>query len=159
MTFGSVAAAAAQPTPEPGGANQNRGVAGSLGAVLFNGQVRVRRMSLGKPDGSTSESYANDAQMKWIAFRALVSNGMPHVLATDQFSASMVDADGVAVAAQPDKVRPVGAITGIPPGGAWKESVLFNIPADFVPVKIVLVPADAHYKTFRITLAPADLPH
>ena len=51
----------------------------------------------------------------------------------------------------------MGAVTGMPPGGAWKESVLFNVPADFKPVKIVLVPADVHYETFRITLTPADL--
>ena len=33
-----------------------------------------------------------------------------------QFSASIVDADGVAVAAQPDDVRPIGSVNGIPPG-------------------------------------------
>ena len=52
----------------------------------------------------------------------------------------------------------MGSVTGMPPGGAWKEVVLFAVPVDFKPVKIVLVPADTHYKAFRITLHASDLP-
>jgi hypothetical protein len=148
---------AATPTPEPGGANQARGVEGGMAATLFNGQTRLRKMAIGKPDGSANENYSNTSDTKWLAFRALMSNGTSQVLTINQFSASIVDGDGITVAAQPDKVRPMGAVTGMPPGGAWKESVLFNVPADFKPVKIVLVPADVHYETFRITLTPADL--
>jgi hypothetical protein len=151
-------APAAQPTPEPGGANQAHGVAGTLHVTLFNGQTRVRQMSFGKPDGSVNESYADTADTKWLAFRALMSNGTSQVLTMTQFSASLVDGNGIAEAAQPDKVRPMGAVTGIPPGGAWKETVIFNVPADFKPVKIVLVPSDSHYKAFRIALTAADLP-
>ena len=148
----------AQPAPEPGGANQTHGVAGTLASTLFNGQTRLRKMSLGKPDGSVNESYADSATTKWLAFRGLMSNGTARVLTMMQLSASMVDADGIAVAAQPDKVRPMGAVTDMPPGGAWKETVFFAVPVDFKPVKIVLVPADMHYKAFRITLRPSDLP-
>jgi hypothetical protein len=151
-------APAAQPTPEPGGANQASGVAGSLQATLFNGQTRVRKMTLGKPNGTPDESYADSADTKWLVFRALMSNGTARVLDMTQFSASIVDGDGVAVAAQPDKVRPIGSVTNIPPGGAWKETILYNVPSDFVPVKIVLVPADHRYKAFRISLAPTDVP-
>jgi hypothetical protein len=151
-------APAAQPTPEPGGANQAHGVAGSLHVTLFNGQTRVRKMALGKPDGSQNENYSDTADTKWLAFRSLMSNGTSQVLTMTQFSASIVDGDGISLAAQPDKVLPIGAVTGVPPGGAWKETVLFNVPADFKPVKIVLVPSNPHYKAFRITLAPADLP-
>lgn len=157
IAFG-VPARAAQPTPEPGGANQARAVAGSLHVTLFNGQTRLRNMTFGKPDGSAAESYTDDSGTKWLAFRALMSNGTPQVLTMMQFSASIVDGDGVAMPAQPDKVRPMGAVTGIPPGGAWKEAIFFNVPPDFKPVKIVLVPSDTHYKAFRITLAPADVP-
>jgi hypothetical protein len=148
----------AKPTPVPGGANQTRAVAGGLHATLFNGQVRLRKMMLTKPDNSTSESYPDTPDTKWLVFRALASNGMPKVLEMSQFSASLVDGDGVAVAAQPDKVRPVGMVSNIPPGGAWKETILFNVPRDFKPVKIVLVSADKHYPSFRITIAASDLP-
>jgi hypothetical protein len=150
--------AAAKPTPVPGGANQAAGVAGTLHDTLFNGQARVRKMSLGKPDNSPNESYADTADEKWIVFRALMSNGTAKPLEMSQFSASIVDADGIAVAAQPDKVRPIGMVSNIPPGGAWKESILFLVPKDFKPAKIVLVAANAKYKAFRITVAPSDVP-
>ena len=150
--------AIAKPTPVPGGANQTAGVAGTLHGTLFNGQVRVRKMSLGKPDNSPNESYADTADEKWIVFRALMSNGTSKPLEMTQFSASIVDADGIAIAAQPDKVRPIGMVTNIPPGGAWKESILFLVPKDFKPTKIVLVAANPKYKAFRITIAPTDAP-
>jgi hypothetical protein len=153
----AVPVSAATPTPEPGGANQAHGVEGGMAATLFNGQTRLRKMSIGKPDGSARENYTSTSDTKWLAFRALMSNGTPQVLTMNQFSASIVDGDGIAVAAQPDKVLPIGTVVGIPPGGAWKENVFFNVPADFKPVKIVLVPADVHYKSFRITLTPSDL--
>ncbi len=158
LSVPALSPALAKPTPVPGGANQTSGVAGTLHDTLFNGQVRVRKMTLGKPNGSPSESYADTADTKWVVFRALMSNGTARVLEMNQFSASIVDADGIAVAAQPDKVRPMGAVTNIPPGGAWNETVLFNIPHDFKAVKIVLVSANAHYKSFRINLAASDLP-
>jgi hypothetical protein len=148
----------AKPTPVPGGANQARAVEGTLKDTLFNGQARLRQMKLGKPDGSASESYADTADQTWIVFRALASNGTPKPLDMQQFSASIVDADGVAVAAQPDKVRPIGSVNGIPPGGAWREVVLFNVPKGFKPAKIVLVPTGSSYKAFRITVTPADVP-
>jgi hypothetical protein len=154
----AAAPAGAKPTPEPGGANQARAVAGSLHAMLFNGQARIKKMALAKPDGSPAESYADDADTTWIVLRALMSNGTPRVLEMTQFSASIVDGDGVAVAAQPDKVRPAGMVTNIPPGGAWHETVLFAVPKGFKPVKIVLVSANPRYKSFRIAIAASDIP-
>jgi hypothetical protein len=152
------APAAATPTPVPGGANQTLAVAGSLHDTLFNGQVRVRKMSIGKPDGSPNESYADNAAEKWIAFRAVMSNGTAKVLDMSQFSASIVDADGIVVAAQPDKVRPLGTVNNIPPGGAWKETIFFNVPKDFKPAKIVLVTVNSKYKSFRIDIGASDVP-
>lgn len=154
----AAAPAIAKPTPEPGGANQARAVAGTLHDVLFNGQARIKKMALAKPDGSPDESYADDGSTSWIVLRALMSNGTSRVLEMTQFSASIIDADGVAVAAQPDKVRPAGMVTNIPPGGAWHETVLFAVPKGFKPVKIVLVSATPRYKSFRIAIAASDVP-
>ena len=158
LCFTVSSAFGAPPTPVPGGANQAVAVVGTLRDTLFNGQARVRKMSLGKPDNSPSESYQDSADTKWIVFRAVMSNGTNKPLEMNQFSASIVDADGIAVAAQPDKVRPIGMVTNIPPGGAWKESILFAVPNDFKPAKIVLVSANPKYKSFRINLAPSDAP-
>ncbi len=149
----AVMPAFAAPTPVPGGANQTLAVAGTLHDTLFNGQARVRKMSLGKPNGTPSESYPDTADSKWIVFRAVMSNGTRKPLEMTQFTASIVDADGIAVAAQPDKVRPMGVVANIPPGGAWKETILFEVPTDFKPAKIVLVSANPKYKSFRITVA------
>jgi hypothetical protein len=158
LALSATGAATAHPTPVPGGANQAAAVAGSLHATLFNGQARIRKMSLGKPDNSPNESYPDTADEKWIVFRAVMSNGTAKPLEMTQFTASIVDGDGIAVAAQPDKVRPIGIVSNIPPGGAWKETILFQVPKDFKPVKIVLVAANPHYKAFRITIAPSDVP-
>lgn len=158
LLLAAPSALAAKPTPEPGGANQVIAVEGTLQSTLFNGQARVRKMALTKPDGSSSESYSDTSDTRWLVFRAVMSNGTKSVLEMNQFSASIVDADGIAVSAQPDKVRPMGMVTNIPPGGAWKETVLFNVPKDFVPVKILLVTQHSKYKSFRINLAPQDVP-
>ena len=158
LCFTAGPAFGAHPTPEPGGANQAVAVVGTLQDTLFNGQARVRKMSLGKPDGSPSESYQDGADTKWIVFRATMSNGTAKPLEMTQFSASLVDADGIAVAAQPDKVRPMGMVTNIPPGGAWKETILFSVPKDFKPAKLVLVSANPKYKSFRINLSASDSP-
>ena len=154
----AVPAAAATPKPEAGGANQTRAVVGGLHDVFFNGQARIKKMTLGKPNNTSDESYTDDDSTTWIVLRALMSNGTPRVLEMTQFSASIVDADGVAVAAQPDKVRPMGTVTNIPPGGAWRETILFAVPKGFQPVKIVLVSASPKYKSFRINIAPSDVP-
>jgi hypothetical protein len=158
LALSAATPAGAKPTPEPGGAKQVTAVAGTLHATLFNGQARVRKMSLGKPNGSPDESYTDSSDGKWIVFRAVMSNGTPKPLEMNQFTASIVDADGIAVAAQPDKVRPMGMVSNIPPGGAWKETILFLVPNDFKPAKIVLVSANPKYKAFRITIAPGDAP-
>jgi hypothetical protein len=148
----------AAPTPVPGGANQAAGVTGSLHSTLFNGQVRVRKMQITKLTQTGDEVYGEIPGQRWIVFRALMSNGTSRPSDFQQFSASIADADCVSVDAQPDKVRPMGAVTNIAPGGAWRENILFPIPADFKPVKIVLVSADKHYKAFRISVAPSDVP-
>lgn len=163
--FGVVAALAfampvlAKPTPEPGGAGQASAVAGTLhDASLFNGQVRVRKMKITKVAQSPEESYPDADGQRWLVFRALMSNGTAGPSDIEQFSASIVDADGVSFPAQPDKVRPAGLIANVAPGGAWRENVLFQVPSDFKPVKVVLVAGSPHYKAFRISVAPEDVP-
>jgi hypothetical protein len=158
LCLGMGSSALAAPTPIPGGANQAKAVEGSLKATLFNGQVRMRKMALTKLDGSPEESFTETPAIKWLVFRAVMSNGTAKVLDWQQFSATLVDADGIAVAAQPDKVRPIGMVSNMPPGGAWKETILFNLPTAFKPVKIVLVPTNSKYSAFRISLDASDVP-
>jgi hypothetical protein len=73
-----------------------------------------------------------------------------------QFVASIVNASGDTYQAQPDKVKPMGGVYGVPPGGQWKEQILYEVPADFSPTKIVLLPYDGKHQAFRITVRASD---
>lgn len=154
LSLCSSATALAAPTPIPGGANQASGVAGTFGQKLFNGEIRLLPRNL--RDASDSDGLMAATGKKWIVFTASASNGTAHALDMQQFIVSIVDRDGDTLQAQPDKVKPMGGVFGQPPGGQWKEQVLFDVPSDFVPAKIVLLPYDRKHQAFRITVRPGD---
>jgi hypothetical protein len=98
LTFGTLsmlspARVNAAPTPIPGGANQLKGVTGGLSSRLFNGKMRIRHMQL-RPATATEASPA--AGQTAVAFVYLVSNGTS-AARSGNFTASMVDSDGVAL--------------------------------------------------------------
>jgi hypothetical protein len=144
-------------TPVPGGANQAAGVAGTFGQKLFNGEVRLVPKEL--RDANDSDGLSAASGQKWVVFTASASNGTAHALDMTQFIASIVDSDGDTLQAQPDKVRPMGGLYGVPPGGQWKEQIFFNVPSNFVPTKILLLPYDRKHQAFRITVRAADYAH
>jgi hypothetical protein len=153
----SAAAASASPTPVPGGANQADAVAATFGRAAFNGEVRLTPRQL--RDATAADSYTATAGSKWIIFTATAANGTSKALDMQQFVASVVDANGESVAAQPDKLLPVGGVYGIAPGAGWREQVAFLVPSDFTPAKIVLLPYDKKHKAFRIAVGPNDYHH
>jgi len=150
----SMGVAAADPTPIPGGSNQAIGVTGTIGSTLFNGEVRLKPTEL--RDATPADGMVTSSDKKWLVFTATASNGMHRTLNMVQFIASISDADGNTLQAQGDKVHPTGGIFGTPPGGAWKEQVFFDVPAQFTPAKIVLAPYDGKHPVFRITIRPQD---
>jgi hypothetical protein len=154
LTVSGVASAAVKPTPVPGGANQAVGVAGTFGQKLFNGQVRLVPNQL--RNAIEADNLTAATGEKWIVFTASASNGTAKALDMTQFIASIVDAGGDTHQAQPDKVKPTGGVYGVPPGGQWKEQILFDVPASFVPAKIVLLPYDRKHDAFRITVRATD---
>ena len=107
-------------------------------------------------DAVASDDLSATAGMKWIVFSATASNGTKHALDMQQFIASVSNANGESIAAQPDKLLPVGGVFGVVPGGGWKEQISFLVPSEFVPVKIVLLPYDRKHGAFRITVAAGD---
>ena len=151
------AASPSSPTPVPGGANQAAGVAGTFGQKLFNGEVRLVPREL--RDAKDADQLSPASGQKWIVFTASASNGTAHAFDMQQFIASIVDADGDTIEAQPDKLKPVGGLYGVPPGGQWKEQIAFEVPAAFVPSKIVLLPYNRKHQAFRITVRTADYTH
>jgi hypothetical protein len=152
VALGSAASAA--PTPVPGGSNQADAAAGGFGKPLFNGEVRLIPREL--RDATAADGLTTTSDKKWIVFTATASNGAKRVLDMQQFTASVADASGDEETAQPDKLKPVGGVFGIPPGGSWREQIAFLVPAAFVPTKIVLLPFDRKHKGFRITVKPTD---
>jgi hypothetical protein len=157
ISLSAGAAASSAPTPVPGGANQASGVAGTFGQKLFNGEIRLVPKEI--RDANDSDGLTAASGQKWIVFTASASNGTPRALDMQQFVASLADSDGDTFQAQPDKVKPMGGVFGVPPGGQWKEQILFVVPTAFVPTKIVLLPNDRKHQAFRITVRAADYSH
>ncbi len=154
LTLASFATASAAPTPVPGGANQAEGVATIFGKPSFNGEVRLTPRTL--RDATASDGFTAPSGQKWLVFQATGANGTNKPLDMQQFVASIVNADGESYAAQPDKLLPMGGVYGIAPGAGWREQVAFQVPADFVPAKIVLLPANKKHAAFRIAVGPNE---
>lgn len=137
LLLGSASAA----TPPPGGSNQAAGFSGPITSVLFNGNVRLRGMSL------THKNIDGDDM---LVFTTIVSNGT-HSDRVELLEAHLADADGITI----DQTAgdPEGAPCTLPPGGACRMTFHFKPSADFHPVKI-LVEEWGHGRTpvFRISL-------
>jgi hypothetical protein len=87
-----------------------------------------------------------------VLFEATVSNGTPAQIA-GYFNSSIVDADGITVPGHS------AGLWNLAQAQAYKLKIDFHLPANFVPVKIVLIPTDPKFKKpFRIDLKPGDLP-
>ena len=151
---GNAALALARPAPIAGGANQTSGVTGNMSQVLFNGELRIRGVSLRQaPPG---EHYATltppGAAERAIILRMIVSNGTHHSN-HGYFNATFADADGITI---------TGSVLDdgwdLQPGAAARVAIGFIVPNDFVPTRIVLIQAaKSHPRAFRIAIRPGDL--
>jgi len=153
IAFGSavpLSASAATPTPMPGGANQIKGVTGTLSSTIFNGSLRFKKFVLRL---STADEQRADPGSTALTLTYIVLNGMSKN-AYGGVGASMADADGVVINGHPLGVY--GAYFSLVPGAGAKGTLLFELPAGFVPVKILIVPPDG--VALRINLKPSDLP-
>ncbi|GEM_PF-1641451 len=140
-------------TPIPGGANQLNGISGGLASTLFNGKVRIRKMTIRT---ATAAEYQPSSGQTGLMFSCLVSNGTSKDR-SGQFSAALVDADGVAVDGGPLHVY--DAFYSLRPGATARVTLRFIAPAGFKPVKILLTDqAGPTGPVFRINLKAADLP-
>jgi hypothetical protein len=140
----------AAPTPVPGGANQLKGVSGGLSSTLFNGKMRIRKMQL---RAATAAEASPGTGQTAVTFVYLVSNGTS-AARSGNFSASMVDSDGVAVNGHSTNVY--SAYYSLQPGVPARGTIAFVLDSGFAPVKILLT--DGNGPAFRVNLKPADLP-
>src|SRR5579872_5334728 len=145
--------ASAAPTPIPGGANQLRGVSGSLSSTLFNGKIRIRKMAL---RASTPAEFTPATDQRGIVLSWLVSNGTSSER-TGYFAASLADADGVVVDGKP--VTVYSAYYSLQPGAAARQTMQFVLPAGYAPAKILLVDKGSPAgPAFRVNLKTSDVP-
>src|SRR5471032_1543135 len=122
-----------------------------MSQVLFNGTLRLRGMSL-KDAVPSDNVHPNGSDTRALVFRTLVSNGSPRNN-HGYFDASLADANGITIAG-----RPIDSGWDLEPGAAAKSAYGFSLPADFVPVRLVLVQAATpKVRAFRIAIRPTDL--
>jgi len=152
LALGADAAIASpKPTPVPGGANQTAGVNGTMSQVLFNGTLRLRKMSL--TDAAPGDTVRPGPGQRALVFHAIISNGT-HRYNHGYFDASLADADGITVAG-----RPLDDGWDLQPAAAAHTTYGFAIPSGFVPTRLVLIQvATQHARAFRIAIRPSDLP-
>jgi hypothetical protein len=139
----------AAPTPIPGGANQLKGVSGGLSSTLFNGKMRIRKMQLRAATAAEASPGAGQTAVTFV----IVSNGTS-AARSGNFTASMVDSDGVAVNGHSTSVY--SAFYSLQPGVPARGTIAFVLDSGFAPVKILLT--DGNGPAFRINLKPTDLP-
>jgi hypothetical protein len=136
----------ASPTPVPGGANQASGVSGAITGELFNGKLRLRKMSL-TPTTDLGDNY--------LVFSTLIANGTK----TNRvvlLEAHLADADGVTLNQRAGD--PVGGPCTLAPGAACRNSFRFKITdPQFKPVKVLVQElGNGPQPVFRVDLTPAN---
>jgi hypothetical protein len=136
----------ASPTPVPGGANQSAGISGPITGELFNGKLRLKKMSL-TPKTDLGDNY--------LVFSAIVANGTKtnrEVL----LEAHMADADGVTL--NQTAGDPQGGPCALAPGAACRNSFRFKITdPQFKPVKILVQElGNGPQPVFRVDLPPSN---
>jgi hypothetical protein len=150
LTLSTLAAATAAPTPMPGGANQLKGVTGTLSSTIFNGKLRFKKFVLRT---STPAEATPDPGGMALTLTYIVSDGIPKNI-YGNVSATIADVDGVTIPGH--SVGVYGAYYSMPPGAAVRGTIYFTMPAGFTPVKILLTPGDG--PAIRINLKPSDIP-
>jgi hypothetical protein len=114
-------------TPVPGGANQSAGTSGPITGELFNGKLRLSKMSL-TPKTDLGDNY--------LVFSTIVANGTKknrEVL----LEAHLADADGVTL--NQTAGDPEGGPCALAPAAACRNSFRFKITdPQFKPVKVLI---------------------
>jgi hypothetical protein len=146
-------AAGGTSTPMPGGANQLKGLSGTMASTLFNGHIRIKKMSF---RAATTEEVTPQSGQTGIVFSCIVSNGT-NDRRTGYLNASLADADGIVLNSYGGD--PEESLYTLEPGAAARQSFRFTLKDGFKPVKVFLVEqANGTQPVFRITVKAADLP-
>ena len=152
--FGTPSSAAGgTSTPMPGGAYQLKGLNGTMSSTLFNGKIRIKKMSFRAP--VPKDDMGLQPGQTGIVFSCIVSNGT-NDRRTGYLSATLADADGIVL--NPSS-GPEESDYTLEPGAAARQTFTFTLKDGYKPVKLFLVErANGDVPVFRITVKDADLP-
>lgn len=154
-----LAHADATPTPVPGGANAITALSGKTGDTVFNGVLRIKILEL--RDATDAEVAGSDspgtpsADKRVMFMSALLKNGKADDF-TDLLTYTLADKDAIAVDIPSHTIK--HANPRIIQGAALKQSALFLVDKDFVPVKLIVGCATCNtrqgFRPVRFTIAP-----
>ena len=145
--------------PPPGGANQMKAIGGKFGTWVFNGRWRLKITAYESvPHQDGGAYFSKNAENHWIVFRGLLRNGTSAPAKTWFASVWANDADGVAhpcytLVNGPPPIQAGDVV--LPPGGATPLRFPCEVPLDFKPVSLLMVPGFSESKPFRIGGLPA----
>lgn len=150
----TLAASAATPTPVPGGANEVDAMSAKIGDTVFTGVLRVKIEEL--RDATAADNPGRlfpSASQKVMVMKALLHNGT-HQNFIDLLSYTLADNDGVTVPIP--AYDTTNANLNILQGGAARQTAMFLVDKDFVPVKLIVQCATCgsamHFRAVRFTI-------
>lgn len=152
--LGASSAAAAPPTPIPGGANQVNALSGAAGQTLFNGIVRFKVVELRDATAADHPEAALPGPDKRVmVMTALIRNGA-HANFAELLSYTLADNDDVTFEIPGYLIKP--SPLNIIQGGAARQRALFLVDTAFHPTKLVVqcpTCSTSHpFRAFRIKL-------
>jgi hypothetical protein len=147
MSLVIAASTAAVPTPVPGGANEMGALPAKMGETAFNGVLRVKIVALrdAAPADNPEQASANASQ-KVMYFSVLLRNGssegFDHVMTYTLADKDDISAEVYGPALHPNQPNMVQ-------GGAARQTAVFAVDKDFVPVKILVQCVTCYPHSFR----------
>ncbi len=152
-----LASADATPTPVPGGANAIVALSGKTGETVFNGVLRIQLTELRDATDAEAKdplSPSAGADKKVMFMSALLKNGKTDTF-TDLLTYTLADKDSVAVEIPSAYIK--HANPNILQGAAVRQSAVFVVDKDFVPVKLIVACATCGksegFRPVRFTVA------
>lgn len=152
VTFASQAAPAA--TPVPGGANQVSALSAKLGQTVFNGVLRITVSEVREATSADNPQQMNTTPaQKVMILSALLRNGSKDEF-TDLMTYSLADKDDISVVVPSSDMHPGNL--HILQGAAARQTAMFVVDKDFVPVKLIVQCAtcgkSSGFRAVRFTL-------
>ena len=150
---------AATPTPVPGGANEVHALSAKLGDTVFTGVLRVKIEELREATAADNPGRLfPNADQKVMVMKVLLHNGTTQTF-TDLISYTLADSDGITTPIP--AYDTTDANLHILQGAAARQTAMFLVDKDFVPVKLIVQCASCspgmHFQAIRFVIpAPAQ---